>query len=282
MIKQVAQWAVVAHICLVVTASGDETPEQMSDRWWTDSWYNETSPTEDWKVHVELSIGGESVSGNESGEELSGTWLTVVRKKTLSLYSDGQVDLTDKNFGVLGDVDQLYLLSKTVLRYDLGGQYYVSGGFSYEQDDASFLDQRLGLFVGVGTRVELAPTVSLSLYGAVGEDTSHFNGDVISSAGLSLDGVMLDADAFGSLLSQAVRWEVKPDLALSEQTLFFFYEGNELEDRWQGDVSLDYSLTPYLALVLKYSIRIEDNPVLQALGGETENKGTTVSLKLQI
>lgn len=262
----------VLAVCSIAVSVRSAPP----DRWWTRS--SLTLPEQEKPLlwHVEIAGGAEYLNGNESGNAFKGRWLGVVRHRRVSAYLDGNVDSQDKDYGQMGSVRQISYMARGTLRYDLYKEFYTSAGVVTERDDTAFIARRDSLFWGIGQQMTLPANVELILFGAYGRERSHYDETMAGHFGVA----ETSEPASAVILSQQLRWQANPQVALSQDGMLVMYVDGGQEDRWQIGGGPEFTLLPNLSLLVRYEARIEDNPVLQAISGETLNEKVTVMLKL--
>lgn len=238
------------------------------EEWWTRSWLRETDPTNGFRTHIELSGGGESLAGNESGWKATGRAMIALRRRRLTFYEDGSYNLEDKDYGLLGSSKRTTYMARETLRWDLGEKIYTSGGLVSERDDVTFIESRQGLFCGLGYDADFGKRLQMTFYGAWGSDSVAYNtGGPI--AGIYA-GPQRQSD-HAVILSVRAVWQVLDDVSLRPDWLYVVYTGDELKNRQEAGVALQFNVDQNLSMVLRYERRTEDNPVLEAIGGDPLN-----------
>jgi len=239
--------------------------------WWDHSSLKYEPMPSGYLLHLEGQYNFASLSGNNSGSVYRGGGRFVARKDRLTNYLSYQIDKRKISQSDGGHTDIDYQIFQESLRYDISRKLYAEGGFIWEKDRISLIDNRDIYYAGAGWHVLDLDGFRLDLFAAAGYETELYAPRVMQALGFDR------AHHYISYLGQDCLWHIGRRLALHESfRVFTDFEKTSIYNladdgtvtttgktnryRWKFRTDLDFKLTRNFSFVSSYEINYDNNP----------------------
>ncbi len=248
--------------------------------WWNHSSLITGSTTPTWLNHAELQFSGTSLTGNDTGIAIrsSGKLYTRYDKWTNDMVLTIDRRSISQAGGGINKRD--YRMFQESLRYDLGKQLYASGGYIWETDDTSYINNRNTWLGGLGFYVVDNPKMRLNTFIGFGRLNESYLSDIALYTGAT------NRSSGLLYLYQSFDWQISENWSLQQgfrqirdlnesghyvtnraysptsNPVSYPYAPDAMVKRYRNvsNLSLNYRLSPRSSVTLGVEQRYDSNP----------------------